>query len=291
MKRREIDKYFNDIVEFSEIKRFINMPAKKYSSGMLARLAFSVLSHLNSDILLIDEILSVGDLGFRKKCYEKINSIIKESGKTIILVGHDMQAIKKLCNKCILLDEGEIKINDKTDKVIEYYINKIKSADNKKIEKIKDRKGEKNIWFNDIYITNNQNSKSIKSGDKLKIVIKYSSSYKEKIKNVRIFIGMFNEQDFCLAKFDNTLTKESIEIFANRGKIICKTGEINLEKGKYYFNIFIYKEGILQDCVKNIVILKINDCYSKYNYINYEKYNIIHKKEHVPVLIKHSFYQ
>lgn len=107
MTRAEIDAKFDDILEFSEVGKFIDTPVKRYSSGMFVRLAFAVASHLDPDILLVDEVLAVGDTRFQKKCIQKMRSIA-DSGKTILFVSHQMNTIRQLCDRVIVLKEGKV---------------------------------------------------------------------------------------------------------------------------------------------------------------------------------------
>ena len=107
MSRKEIDSRFHEIVEFSGIGEFIDTPVKRYSSGMYSRLGFSVAAHLNPDILLVDEVLSVGDMAFQAQCSRKMRELLK-SGTTIILVSHQLALIKSLCKRAILLQNGEV---------------------------------------------------------------------------------------------------------------------------------------------------------------------------------------
>ena len=108
MKRREIDAKLNDIVKFSEIEKFLDTPVKRYSSGMYVRLAFAVAAHLEPEILLVDEVLAVGDAAFQKKCLGKMGEVAKE-GRTVFFVSHNMNAIEQLCNSCILIENGKLK--------------------------------------------------------------------------------------------------------------------------------------------------------------------------------------
>jgi lipopolysaccharide transport system ATP-binding protein len=122
MKKNEIIKKFDAIVEFAGIEKFLDTPVKYYSSGMYVRLAFSVAAHMEPDILIVDEVLAVGDAEFQKKCLGKMEDITKKKGRTILFVSHNMGAIKRLCNKCILLDKGNIVMNDLVDKVVDAYL-------------------------------------------------------------------------------------------------------------------------------------------------------------------------
>lgn len=123
MSRREITKKFDAIVEFAGIDKFIDTPVKYYSSGMYVRLAFSVAAHMEPDILIVDEVLAVGDAEFQKKCLGKMEEVTKKDGRTIIFVSHNMAAIKKLCNRCILLQNGRVIKNGPTQEVLNFYLN------------------------------------------------------------------------------------------------------------------------------------------------------------------------
>lgn len=121
MKKQEIKERYSDIVNFSGIAKFIDTPIKRYSSGMYARIGFSVVAFMDPEILLIDEVLAVGDLSFQEKCLEKMSSYA-ESGKTIVFVSHNLEAVSLICSKVIYLDCGKIKMEGSKEKVIRRYI-------------------------------------------------------------------------------------------------------------------------------------------------------------------------
>ena len=120
--RKEIDERLDQIIEFSELEHFIDNPVRTYSSGMYMRLAFSVAINVDADILLIDEILSVGDEHFQNKCFNKMLEL-KNEGKTMVFVTHSMDSVKKLCDRTIWLKDGKIKMDGNTNDVVEKYIN------------------------------------------------------------------------------------------------------------------------------------------------------------------------
>ncbi len=120
MRKREIETKFDEIVSFSEIEKYIDTPIKRYSSGMQVRLAFAVAAHLEPEVLLIDEVLAVGDIGFQKKCLGKMGDVAR-GGRTILFVSHNMQAVGKLCSKGILLDNGKITYMGDISETINYY--------------------------------------------------------------------------------------------------------------------------------------------------------------------------
>lgn len=121
MKRREIDEKFDDIVKFAEVEKFLDTPAKRYSSGMYVRLAFAVAAHLEPEILLVDEVLAVGDASFQKKCLSKMQSV-GEEGRTVLFVSHNMPAITRLCPRTILLDAGSVMHDGPSPQVVSTYL-------------------------------------------------------------------------------------------------------------------------------------------------------------------------
>ncbi|MFZ8805135.1 MAG: ABC transporter ATP-binding protein, partial [Candidatus Calescibacterium sp.] len=122
MKRKEIERKFDQIVEFSELADFIDTPVKYYSSGMYVRLAFATASHLSADILLVDEVLAVGDVGFQKRCFQKMGEVSSEEGKTVLVVSHNMDAILRFCQRAILIDKGKIIKDGNVPEVVNEYL-------------------------------------------------------------------------------------------------------------------------------------------------------------------------
>lgn len=122
MSKEEIDAKMKDIISFSEIGEFIDTPVKRYSSGMYVKLAFSVVAHLDSEIMIMDEVLAVGDMAFQKKCLDKMKSAASTDGRTVLYVSHNMETIRKLCNRCIVLDEGRVIYDGEVEKAIEFYM-------------------------------------------------------------------------------------------------------------------------------------------------------------------------
>jgi lipopolysaccharide transport system ATP-binding protein len=122
MKKREIDRKFDEIVDFSGVERFLDTPVKRYSSGMHVRLAFAVAAHLDPEILIIDEVLAVGDAEFQKKCIGKMKSVSAEEGKTILFVSHNMQVLQNLCDRALVLEKGRIIASGSPEQVIPEYL-------------------------------------------------------------------------------------------------------------------------------------------------------------------------
>ena len=122
MKKKEIDSKIENIIEFSECREFIDTPVKRYSSGMYVKLAFSVAAHLDAEIMIMDEVLAVGDMAFQKKCLDKMSDVSKTEGRTILYVSHNMNTIRQLCDRCIVLDHGKVSFAGDPDNCIEMYL-------------------------------------------------------------------------------------------------------------------------------------------------------------------------
>lgn len=122
MTRAEIDAKMEDIIEFSEVRDFIDTPVKRYSSGMYVKLAFSVAAHLDSEIMIMDEVLAVGDMAFQKKCLDKMRDAAKKEGRTVLYVSHNMNTIRQLCDRCIVLDKGKVVYEGDVEEAIGVYM-------------------------------------------------------------------------------------------------------------------------------------------------------------------------
>ena len=123
MSKEEVDRKIEDIIEFSECRQFIDTPVKRYSSGMYVKLAFSVAAHLDSEILIMDEVLAVGDMKFQQKCLKKMQEVSENEGRTILYVSHNMNTIRQLCDRCIVLDKGKVIFEGNVENGIQIYLN------------------------------------------------------------------------------------------------------------------------------------------------------------------------
>ena len=199
MKRKEIDRRFNDIVEFSELQRFIDMPVKNYSSGMYMRLGFSIAINVNPEILLIDEVLAVGDQSFQAKCYKVIYDFMKK-GKTIIIVSHDLETISDLCSRVIFLKNGKIEDSGDSLKVVTNYRAYVEEMEMRRItEQQKDerkkifkslKKGRKKV------VSGDEIEKISKSGFGDEVVNRFGSGEAE-IKKIELLDLNDKKLDFC----------------------------------------------------------------------------------------------
>lgn len=173
MARSEIRRKFDEIVSFAEVEKFLDTPVKRYSSGMYVRLAFAVAAHLEPEILIVDEVLAVGDVQFQKKCLGKMEDVSKENGRTVLFVSHNMGAITKLCNKAILLNQGTILENSTPERIISSYLSlNENSSDYVNFENVTQRRGSGKTRFKwaELYsLTNDMRTRDFSIGEDLSI--------------------------------------------------------------------------------------------------------------------------
>lgn len=261
MTKKEIIKKFDDIIKFAGIDKFLDTPVKRYSSGMYVRLAFSVAAHMEPDILIIDEVLAVGDAEFQKKCLGKMDEITKKEGRTILFVSHNMEAIKKLCPKSILMSKGKIKMFKNTTEVIESYTKNISNEINSdNLSQRKDKKGLQNTIFKKIsfYNENNQEISHAISGKTLLVGLSYSSKKSDALNDCRIEFSVKNimGQDLfiCSTQFTNKKLK-----LPSSGEIICKIENLPLTKGKYLLDTFMEINKQTEDFTKDAAALIVKE--------------------------------
>lgn len=254
MSKAEIDSKMEDIIEFSECSQFIDTPVKRYSSGMYVKLAFSVAAHLDSEIMIMDEVLAVGDMQFQKKCLDKMSQVSQTDGRTILYVSHNMNTIRQLCDRCIVLDHGKLIFDGDVEEAIAIYMDSKKQgycnqydlADAPRIGKVTGK-----IKINKVVINNKV---PIVVGDKLSLRIFWSSK-EALIKKVifRIIISD-SEKNIGMAVSDDIECNEKGE---NNG-IICFDSSV-LAPGKYKASIQIYQPNFMHDSVQAFQFEVIND--------------------------------
>ena len=174
MTKAEIDAKMEQIIDFSEVREFIDTPVKRYSSGMFVKLAFSVAAHLDAEIMIMDEVLAVGDMAFQKKCLTKMREAANQDGRTVLYVSHNMNTIRQLCDRCIVLDKGKVIFEGEVDDAIDVYIG-IRSQSEKVIDLTTYKRDVKNIIdgvkITEISILDNDKWR-VNVGEKLRFSIK-----------------------------------------------------------------------------------------------------------------------
>lgn len=231
MTRKEITRKFDEIVDFSGVERYIDTPVKRYSSGMYVRLAFAVAAHLESEILIVDEVLAVGDAEFQKKCLGKMGDVTKGEGRTILFVSHNLPSILQLCQKGILLEKGLLKSDSDIKSIISLYTHNIES------ENISPN-SQKDIYLKDFKSYSKKDSSSNLQTMQDGILEFYIQSNKN-IKNIKIGIGFNDDLGNRLFTPFSAHFQKTFGLSKGENIISCEISNFPLKSGKYNCEIYI----------------------------------------------------
>lgn len=257
MTKKEISKKFDAIVAFSGIEKFLDTPVKRYSSGMYVRLAFSVAAHMDPDILIIDEVLAVGDAEFQKKCIGKMDEITKKEGRTILFVSHNMGAIQQLCNKTIWIDEGKIKSVGETEKIIDDYIKGNTTQKIVELKDVKERKGNGKIKLSSISFKNKkgENTSSFVSGEECQFWLEFENIDKD-VKDFTFNLAIDSVVDqMRITTMGNKFTNQKIPTEKKVIGIIINKLPLNV--GEYYITLFVENSGEIYDWIQKAAIFSV----------------------------------
>lgn len=257
MSRAEVKRKFDDIVGFAETEKFLDTPVKRYSSGMYMRLAFAVAAHLEPEILVIDEVLAVGDAAFQKKCLGKMGDVAR-AGRTIIFVSHNLAAIQSLCTSAHLLSQGQLVATGKVGDVIGRYLTDAAGFAEAPLASRMDREGDGRLRFIEFRATNSSNgAPAVVCGSRVQFEIRYCG--KRPLRNVRISLGIFNLYGDGVLYLSNDLAGHLFDEIPENGSLICRFDRFPLLPGSYSVNIYCTVNGILADWVRNAAQLSVNE--------------------------------
>lgn len=260
MSRREIKNRFDEIVEFSEVERFLETPVKRYSSGMYVRLAFAVAAHLEPEILIVDEVLAVGDAEFQKKCVGKMESASTREGRTVLLVSHQMPVIQNLCKKCILMDQGRIIDEGATADVVDSYMKHGATLAKLALHERNDRGGKgliRVISFN----MRDRNGNIIReaiAGSEVRLCIEYVASAGEIFENCVFCLEIKKESRVYIALSTALVDRRKILVQGN-GRLDFCVSKWPLMEGTYHINIYIGCDGVMQDYIEDAASIEVID--------------------------------
>ncbi len=249
MNKTEISRKFDEIVDFSGVKKFIDTPVKRYSSGMYVRLAFAVAAHLEPEILIVDEVLAVGDAEFQKKCLGKMGDVAHE-GRTVLFVSHNMAAVEALCSKAMIISEGKNSVLGPTPETIQRYLQGVSNNATILLSNRKDRTGKGNIRFKDIKLTGNNgvNSNVYAIGADIYIFVRVESSYPSAV-TVRLALSVNTAQE-SLISCDSALKGKTYTIpGASESVLVCKIFSPPLNYGIYEVNLAIFDGSEPEDWI------------------------------------------
>jgi lipopolysaccharide transport system ATP-binding protein len=256
MKRKEIQKKFSAIVEFAEVEPFLKTPVKHYSSGMQVRLGFAVAAHLEPEILLVDEVLAVGDASFQKKCLGKMGEISR-SGRTILFVSHNMGAVQALCSRSYLLDQGRIVREGSTRDVISYYLQEGGSSQfSLSLKDRKDRTGNGKIRFRSVEIvTPGYGTGFLLTGEPGEIRLYYEGYPPLRDVHVTMAIGtLLQEWIFYLS---NEMTGDPFPEIPSRGAFVLTIPKVPLLPSTYIANLCVAVRGEIADWIQSAIQIPV----------------------------------
>ncbi len=248
MRGAEIRKKFDSIVEFAEVERFLDTPVKRYSSGMYVRLAFAVAAHLEPEILLIDEVLAVGDAQFQKKCLGKMEDLGKE-GRTILFVSHNLAAVESLCNRAVVLRAGTNGPVGTPREVICEYLEEIEQKIGQPIVERRDRTGKGSIFIKDIRFEGARSGNVYEIGEDIRARLTLVSRYDETV-NARLALSIRTTADSPLIVCDSLQKGETYDIPGGRDvSVTCRICAPPLNLGDYHVNIAVFRGNEAEDWV------------------------------------------
>jgi lipopolysaccharide transport system ATP-binding protein len=258
MNRHEIKSKFDDIVDFSGCERYIDTPVKRYSSGMHVRLAFAVSAYLEPEILIVDEVLAVGDAEFQKKCLNKMDQVSKNDGRTVLFVSHNMTAIKTLCTKGLLLKNGILIGDSNIDDIIDLYERDQIVASNTAISNISKREGNGLLRFQNIQFFDLQGKETthffVGEGIQIHVTFNTTEAFFRSAKST-IDIDINDGLNNRVAWLSSSIYKQSID--ADKRSIVFQIDKLQLTQGDYNFNLYAANDLGIADWVMNVSRISI----------------------------------
>ncbi len=251
IKRQDIGRKFDEIIAFAEVERFIDTPIKHYSSGMYMRLAFAVAAHLEPEILLVDEVLAVGDVAFQKKCMGKMGDVAKE-GRTVLLISHNMAAVEHLCQRGVVLHQGQIQYIGNKAEAIAHYLKSL-GGNARSLMDRKDRIGSGavrvvSIDIKDVY---GNTLDSVASAQDLDIYLYFVTATGFRSRRVIASLMLKTQLDVPVFLHHNRLTRDEFGELPESGAFVCRLQRLPLPPSNYQITYSILADGECLDGIDN----------------------------------------
>ena len=258
LKRVEIKRLFDEIVAFAQIEKFLDTPVKHYSTGMYMRLAFSVAAHLLSDILIIDEVLSVGDAQFQKKCLGKVREVAS-SGRTVIFVSHNMAAVENLCGRGVVLDHGRMTFDGTQTGAIAHYLESVDNKLGTNLDERTDRTGSGEIQVTSVSVkdTNGKPLQSVISGQDVDVYFNYRTTPAYRCTNPVMGFMLRTYLDVPVFLQHNRLTRNHWDSIPPIGAFVCRIRKLPLPPANYRLGLSVMCEGEYLDRIDDAIELTV----------------------------------
>lgn len=262
MTRQEILRKLDEIIEFAGVERYIDTPVKRYSSGMYVRLAFGVAAHLEPEILIVDEVLAVGDAEFQKKCIGKMQDVSRKEGRTVLFVSHNMAAVKALCTKALVLKHGKVDFTKgNTDQAIQHYLKLEDELMAMPLFDRKDREGKGRVRMTHMEYLNStgQPVSQLISGERVEIRVHYENRSGEPGLNNMIGILIERNDGFTVLDLSNVYTGHPYTWNKEKGYISCILDPLPLSGGSYYVHLILWQNDVVEDWIQNAGNLMVEE--------------------------------
>jgi lipopolysaccharide transport system ATP-binding protein len=248
MRRTEIACRFDEIVEFSGIERFLDVPVKFYSSGMYVRLAFSIAAHLDPEVLVVDEVLAVGDIDFQKKCLGRIGEVATE-GRTIIFVSHNLSTVAALCTRAILIEHGRLVAEGEVPRVLERYVASTTRHTSVSLRERVDRKGSGRIRFSRVRVSGPAGPAVV--GEDAEVWLEYESDSAAEPSNVTVSLAVYGSMGEPIFLTSTSVSGQHFARVPDGGAFCCSIPRLPLLPGHYSLNVYAEVNGLLADWIEN----------------------------------------
>ncbi len=260
MRKHEISARLDEIVAFAGVEKFFDSPVKRYSSGMLMKLAFSVAAHLEPEILVVDEVLAVGDVEFQRKCIGKMKQVSEQKGRTILFVSHNMGAIEMLCSRVVLLEKGTVAYDGNTCEGVNKYLEKNEVLASLELAERKDRRGSQKIHVRKIMLFDMQGREiyQVHSGQSFSIHFVYHINEHIPMPEMLNFcLDISSKEDYKLIQHHTRLTRTSLSDYRNNDTVVFAIQDLPLVEGEYNISYCILLDNIFLDGLENAFVLKV----------------------------------
>ena len=255
MSKREIDEKFDDIVSFAEVGEFMDTPVKRYSDGMRVRLGFSVAAHLEPDVIIVDEVLAVGDASFQRKCLGRMGEVRGE-GRTVIFVSHDMAAVENLCDRAFALARGEIFASGNPSDVISQYLESYAGYSTVPLASRTDRRGTGRFRFVGLRISSGPNpTDTVRCGAPVDFEVSYEG--KPPLRNVDVAILFYNQFGTCVLLAGSAIIGKVFDEVPAKGTFVCRFAKFPLMPGTYHLLLGGDTNSVQADEVKDAATLQV----------------------------------
>jgi lipopolysaccharide transport system ATP-binding protein len=252
MRREEIKSRFDEIVAFSGVERFLDTQLKFYSSGMQLRLAFSVAAHLEPELLIIDEVLAVGDAEFQRKCLAKMGDVVGQ-GRTLIFVSHNLEVVARLCQKAVLLDKGKLISAGPSQEILSTYQQMITTSANSILSERTDRSGNGSLQFTELAVqdANGNSIQKVFSGQSVLFNIFFKTNQQLQLSNFQLDVGLSSDKEERLTWFSTTVSDTHFKGERQFSSVQLKIQNFPFMPGRYFLTLFCMVNGEIADWISN----------------------------------------